>query len=90
LRLEVRAALALLERLTLSPEEVGPVDIEEVRRAGVSDRAIEDAMAVCALFNVIDRIADSFEFHRPDESAYEMSADSTLKFGYALPKPLRR
>ena len=52
--------LGLLERVTLSPDEVGAEDIAAVRAAGVSDAAIEDALAVCACFDVIDRVAEAF------------------------------
>jgi len=48
--------------VTLTPADVTPDDVDAVRAAGVSDEAIEDALAVCACFNLIDRIADSFGF----------------------------
>ena len=48
--------------MTVAPADVGPVDADAVRAAGVSDAAIEDALAVCAYFNLIDRLADSFGF----------------------------
>jgi alkylhydroperoxidase family enzyme len=58
----LRATLGFLEAVTLRPGEVGPADAEAVRAAGVSDEAIEDALTVCACFNLIDRLADSFAF----------------------------
>jgi alkylhydroperoxidase family enzyme len=58
----LRAMLGVLERVTLSPDEVGADDIAAVRAAGVSDAAIEDALAVCACFDVIDRLAEAFDF----------------------------
>jgi alkylhydroperoxidase family enzyme len=58
----LRAMLGLLEAVTLRPGEVGPADVEPVRATGVSDEAIDDALAVCACFNLIDRLADSFGF----------------------------
>ena len=58
----LRATLGLLEKVTLRPAEVGPADVAEVRAAGVSDEALEDALAVCACFNLIDRLADVFGF----------------------------
>ena len=54
--------LGYLEQVTLRPAEVRPEDAEAVRAAGVSDRAIVDALLVCAYFNLIDRLADSFQF----------------------------
>ena len=52
--------LALLdhaEKLTLSPESSNQEDIEALRAVGWSDRAITDAVQVCAYFNYINRIA---------------------------------
>ena len=58
----LRAMLGYLEQVTLRPAEVRPEDAETVRGAGVSDQAIVDALLVCAYFNLIDRLADSFQF----------------------------
>ena len=58
----LRSVLAFLEKLTLSPDEVGPADIEPMRAAGVSDKAIEEAIYVSTMFNVMDRLADAFDF----------------------------
>src|SRR5262245_35195591 len=85
---QCRAALKLVETMTLRPEELGPVDVKEVRDAGVSDEAIVDAAAVSALFNLIDRVADSVEFADPGQAGYDASARFLLKVGYAFPKPL--
>ena len=79
---KLRAALAFVEKLTLDPASVGPDDIAPMRRAGVSDSAIEDAIHVCTLFSVYDRLADSLEFDIPDEHGFAMSATMLLKRGY--------
>ncbi len=89
LRPQILAALGLIEKLTSSPEDVGPSQMEELRAAGVTDEAVEQVAVVCALFNIIDRVADALDFHLPTEEGYQKSADSLLKFGYSLPKPLR-
>ena len=68
--------LAVLERVTLSPDEVGADDIAAVRAAGVSDAAIEDALAVCACFNVIDRVAEAFGFM---PISHALGADGLLR-----------
>jgi uncharacterized peroxidase-related enzyme len=77
-----RAMLAFLEKLTLQPDAIGSADIAPLRAAGLSDAAIEDAIHVCTLFNVYDRLADSFEFEIPDEHGFAMSATMLLKRGY--------
>jgi alkylhydroperoxidase family enzyme len=54
--------------VTLTPDQVGPEDVNHVRAIGVRDEAIVTAVYVCALFNLIDRIADALKFHVPDSA----------------------
>ncbi len=65
----LRVTLGLLEKLTLHPAEVGPEDMAAVRAAGVADDALEDAIFICGLFNVMDRIADALDFDAPPPQA---------------------
>lgn len=81
---KLRATLGFLEKLTLAPTEVRPADLAPVRAAGVSDAAIEDAIQVCVLFNIYDRVADSFKFHQPGPDGYAASGRSLLRRGYLL------
>ncbi len=83
----VRATLRFLRTMTLAPEELGPADADAVRAAGVTDEALEDAVEVAALFNVIDRCADAFGFRPPStvftpEQRHE-AARTLLERGYA-------
>jgi hypothetical protein len=55
-----------------------------VRAAGVSDQALRDAASVCALFNMIVRLADSFGWDVPDWDVLEGRAPAMLEDGYAL------
>ena len=81
---KVRATLGFLEKLTLAPAEVRPADVEPLRAAGVSDAAIEDAIHVCVLFNIYDRLADSLSFHLPGPDGYAASGRSLMQRGYVL------
>ena len=78
----VKAMLGFLETMTLQPEQLSTADMAPLRTAGISDAAIEDAIHVCALFNIYDRLADSFRFEIPDEQGFAMSATMLLKRGY--------
>jgi hypothetical protein len=73
-----------LEKLTLRPEEIEPSDADAVRAAGVSDEALRDAVTVCALFNMIVRLADSLGWDVPDWEAFTSRAPAMLEGGYAL------
>ena len=80
---KLRAMLGFLEKLTLSPNELGAGDVERLREAGLSDAAIEEAIHVCAAFNMIDRIADALGFEVPPKAAAKRGAEFLLKRGYA-------
>ena len=77
-----RAMLGFIEKLTLTPDALTAADVAPLRQAGLSDRAIEDAIHVCTLFSVYDRLADSFRFDIPDAAGFEKSATSLLTRGY--------
>ncbi len=74
--------LGLLEKVTLTPAEVEPEDIAPLRAAGVSEQAIEDALVVCAMFNIIDRMADALDVAIPTSEGFAQTADRLLEHGY--------
>jgi alkylhydroperoxidase family enzyme len=76
--------LGFIEKLTLRPAELGPADADAVRAAGVSDEAIEDAIHVAALFNMITRMADSLGWDVPDYESFLARADRMLAEGYVI------
>jgi len=82
-RAEVRAALGLVEALVQRPDEVAARDIAPLRAAGVSDEDIENVIAVCSLFSMLVRLADSLGFEVPPAEAFEKNAGVLLKRGYA-------
>lgn len=75
--------LGFLEKLTLTPESLTAADARALRDIGLSEAAIEDAIQVCTLFNVYDRLADSFEVEILDAAGFDQSATRLLKRGYA-------
>ena len=78
---KLRSALALIEKLTLTPDRVDNRDMDALRAQGLSDAAIEDAIHVTALFN-IDRIADALGFDIPSAKGFSNMAEVLLKRGY--------
>ncbi|HTG31687.1 MAG TPA: hypothetical protein VLB76_02055 [Thermoanaerobaculia bacterium] len=79
---KLRAMLGFLEKLTLNPAGIGPDDVAPLRAAGLTDEKIEDAIHVCALFNVINRVADSLGFDEADVKGYQTGARMLLNRGY--------
>ena len=68
--------------MTLAPGEVTAADVDAVRAAGVPDEAIEDALAVCTDFNLIDRVADALGFDLPPVEVHTSYAEQFLAEGY--------
>ena len=53
-----RAVLDLAVKLTRTPGQMKPSDLDALRQQGLSDLAIHDIVQVAAYFNYINRIAD--------------------------------
>jgi alkylhydroperoxidase family enzyme len=81
---QVRAALAFIEKQTLRPEELTEADAEAAYAAGVSEQALRDAAAVSAMFNMIVRLADAFDWAVPDWDRLMQRAPAMLEGGYAM------
>jgi uncharacterized peroxidase-related enzyme len=77
----LRATLRMLRKLTRE-HAVDEDDIHSVLTSGVSRAQIEDALAVCFVFNTINRLADAFEFYVPGPDAFEAGAKFLLARGY--------
>ena len=50
--------LRYVGKLTSNPSKITPADAEAVLAAGWDERALHDAVAVCALFNMMNRLVD--------------------------------
>jgi len=82
---QLRATLAFLEKLTLTPQQVTPADVAPLRAAGLSDEAIADAIHVCANFNLINRVADALGFELTGPESLARYAGFLLQRGYLPP-----
>jgi alkylhydroperoxidase family enzyme len=89
-RRELRAALGFIEKLTLRPDELTSADADAVLAAGVSRQALRDAAAVCSLFSMIVRLADSFGWDVPEWERLQARAPAMLEGGYVLGAVRRR
>jgi len=78
----LRATLGFLRKLTRAHDQVTADDVSALLALGVTRSQIEDAMNVAFAFNVIDRLADTFEFHVGPDVAFEAGARYLLSRGY--------
>lgn len=76
----LKAMLGYLEKLTLAPETIQSADVAAVKAAGISQQAMREAIYVCALFNIIDRLADALNFTIP--ASFTGGAKTLLTRGY--------
>jgi uncharacterized peroxidase-related enzyme len=77
----LRATLRMLGKLT-AEGKLSADDMREVLAAGVSPRQVEDALAVCAAFNITGRLADAVGFEVLSPEGFEAGAKYLLKRGY--------
>lgn len=79
---KMRSALAFLEKLTLTPDAVGPQDVMAARTAGVTDAALREVIYVCFLFSTMDRLADAFGFEVAGAEELNRGEWILRRFGY--------
>jgi AhpD family alkylhydroperoxidase len=79
----LKGALAFLEIMTLRPMELSGDHARAALGSGVSAEALEDAIAVGTVFNIITRYADALEFAIPSTEEFDRAAGMLLKRGYA-------
>ena len=70
--------------MTLAPGDLAPADTGAVLAAGVSREALVDAIHVCALFNMIVRLADALGWDVPSPEAFAARGRVLLESGYQL------
>lgn len=80
----LRATLRFLAKVTKQHADVSAEDIRTLKAAGVTRGQIEDALLVGWAFNVITRLADTFEFEVGPDAAFDSSAKTLLTRGYKI------
>lgn len=83
-RRELQATLVFLDKLCTDPSGVTRVDADAVRAAGVSDEALVDALHVCFIFTVMNRLLDAFGAEFPSTPQVEMATKMLLERGYEV------
>jgi alkylhydroperoxidase family enzyme len=78
----LRATLAFLRKVTLDHDRLDADDVRALFEAGVTREQIEDALDVAFTFNVITRLADTFEFEVGSRASFDAGAKMLLGRGY--------
>jgi alkylhydroperoxidase family enzyme len=78
----LRATLAFLRTVTRAHQAVTAADVRALLALGVTPAQIEDALYVGFAFNVITRLADTFEFEVGSPESFDAGARHLLGRGY--------
>ena len=71
--------------LTQRPDELSAADADVAYAAGISREALRDAATICALFNMITRLADALGWDVPAWEQTLSRAPAMLAGGYSFP-----
>jgi alkylhydroperoxidase family enzyme len=74
-------------KLTLTPAKITPPDAQAVLAAGWDEQALHDAVAVCALFNMMNRLVEGLGI-TAGEGYFRTAAGRHAGTGYAGLKDL--
>jgi uncharacterized peroxidase-related enzyme len=77
----VKALLRYAGKLTLTPAKVTPADAQAVLAAGWPEQALHDAVAVCGLFNLMNRLVEGLGI-TAGEDYFHASARRLAETGY--------
>jgi uncharacterized peroxidase-related enzyme len=86
----MKPVLRYVGKLTRTPSRMTQRDAEAVLEAGWDERALHDAVSVCALFNLMNRLVDGLGIEA-GEDYFQVAAERLASQGYAgllAPPPL--
>jgi uncharacterized peroxidase-related enzyme len=78
----MRPVLSFARKLTLLPGEIRASDVDEIFAVGWDDRALHNAVAICGLFNLMNRLVNGLGVEAP-ELYTKMAALRLAQSGYA-------
>lgn len=78
----MRPVLRYVGKLTSTPGGITQEDADEVLAAGWDERALHDAVLVCALFNFMNRVVNGLGI-RADQDYFTKSGERLVELGYA-------
>lgn len=80
----LRPLLAYVRKLTLTPSKMTQSDVEAVLAADWNEQALEDAICVCALFNLMNRLIDGCGIDTTNQD-FSLIAQAVNTHGYEAP-----
>lgn len=81
----IKAAFSLVEAVGHVPDGPAEAAVATARASGLSESAIIDAIAVAFVFNLINRLADAFDYSWGDEDGRLAAARALHRLAYRVP-----
>lgn len=78
----LRPVFTLIRKLTLTPSKITQEDIDQVLAAGWDQQAVSDAIAICSLFNFMNRLVDGFGLEKPSQAQLSGMVEMINHKGY--------
>jgi len=78
---KLKPILQYVRKVTLSPAKMTAQDAEAVYAAGWDERALHDAVSVCALFNLMNRLVDGLGIDAEDDY-FQVASERLAQGGY--------
>jgi uncharacterized peroxidase-related enzyme len=78
----IKPVLRYVRKLTRTPSRMTAADAEAVFAAGWDEHALHDAVSVCALFNLMNRLVEGLGIHA-DAGYFNLAAERLATKGYA-------
>lgn len=79
---KLKPLLHFVRKLTLTPQKIGQQDVDSVVEAGWSEQALEDAIAVCGLFNLANRMTLGYGLNSKWSGRRTQVVDHIVNKGY--------
>jgi uncharacterized peroxidase-related enzyme len=82
----LKPVLRYVEKLTKTPYRMTQADADAVHAAGWDESALSDAVLICALFNMANRVVDGHGVDRAtSREKFEKAGQLLAEFGYQPP-----
>jgi hypothetical protein len=78
----LKPLLRCVHTLLLTPSRITPADVQALFDAGWDQRALHDAVSLCGLFNLMNRLVDGRGV-TADADYLKIAADRLTSIGYA-------
>lgn len=77
----MKPVLAYVQKLTRTPSKITPADADAVFAAGWDEKALHDAVSVCALFNFMNRFVEGLGI-QASADYFELASQRLSQEGY--------